>query len=747
MGLVTLGDLKTYRFQEDPQSANDTNDEPNSAAGGVGLVCQLIDQCLGVNSKSTNLSVLTAESEEGVQSAVFPASTRILHLTERRKVSKRKSNAGSNALVNLGQGIVSFTVKRVSDGPKTVKLPRFSPSDVLLVLTENDYASSETACIESIDETLRALSKRKNLPNDLVISSTMANLERLKNLNDLVKKCVGRTVLLLDVEDIRKTKYKVSKSLSWEKTFFDLQDALPNIFKSPGLSALASEFDVLAIRLSLDGTLLRCNFPENRHGVGLKKDKASNTRYMDAFVYDPYSYESELTQKYAGDVCGSSEVFCSSLLLDHLRGDSELDDPQSYARALVAMRRVHLNGYKKHHDGIKGVDPFVAFDRKYVLTRGFRAEIQANSGGSAGDRDKHTFLERSRKPDDEYDEIIDIAQNVAENGTKVAAQAGFGVAKFGALETVDRNEIENLRSLYRRVVEFTNDIQSKKPLSIAVFGPPGCGKSFSVNQLIKEFSTSRPGVFSEVAHEINVAQMATVKDIVSAFQSVRSDVISGRIPVVFLDEFDTRDDEFLKFFLAPMQDGTFRDDIASHDIGKVIFVFAGGTGSSFENYKEKYKADPNSDINKVQLGIDRKVPDFLSRLSGYLDVSGPNLIHIDLHEETPLPADPKARTKMAEQDLLAPIRRAILFRSMVSINRPNLLKNGLLQIDERLLRTILDPRKVTLRHGARSLEAILKMSSLAGSQKFYASDLPPDHLLNMHVISADLNSALENELD
>ncbi|MBK8280226.1 MAG: hypothetical protein IPK94_09000 [Saprospiraceae bacterium] len=57
---------------------------------------------------------------------------------------------------------------------------------------------------------------------------------------------------------------------------------------------------------------------------------------------------------------------------------------------------------------------------------------------------------------------------------------------------------------------------------------------------------------------------------------------SGKTPLIFFDEFDTAYNSkalgWIQYFLAPMQDGVFKDGEKLHPLGKAIFVFAGGTG-------------------------------------------------------------------------------------------------------------------------------------------------------------------------
>ncbi len=57
--------------------------------------------------------------------------------------------------------------------------------------------------------------------------------------------------------------------------------------------------------------------------------------------------------------------------------------------------------------------------------------------------------------------------------------------QFGNLLTVDRQEIESYRSIRNLVAEYAGNKQVARPLSIAVFGTPGSGKSFGVTEMAK----------------------------------------------------------------------------------------------------------------------------------------------------------------------------------------------------------------------------------------------------------------------
>ena len=157
-------------------------------------------------------------------------------------------------------------------------------------------------------------------------------------------------------------------------------------------------------------------------------------------------------------------------------------------------------------------------------------------------------------------------------------------ARFEKLLTMDRREIEALRSMRRLMLSYRNGGKQRQPLSLAVFGAPGSGKSFGLKQIAA-------GVFGKdnPVLEFNLSQFKGPDDLIGAYHQVRDQALAGYTPVVFWDEFDSAECKWLQFLLAPMQDGTFQDGQLSHSIGKSVFVFAGGTESRLCSFSVRPK--------------------------------------------------------------------------------------------------------------------------------------------------------------
>ena len=174
--------------------------------------------------------------------------------------------------------------------------------------------------------------------------------------------------------------------------------------------------------------------------------------------------------------------------------------------------------------------------------------------------------------------LTEIAYDIVKNGEKSALKF-IPIATFGKLKAVDRAEIEGYRSIKNLMREYVSAKNTAHPLCISVFGTPGSGKSFGVTEVA---SSIAPELIEKL--DFNLSQFQTISDLITAFHKVRDISLTGKVPLVFFDEFDSAFDGklgWLKYFLAPMQDGVFREGDAIHPIGKAIFVFAGGTSSNF----------------------------------------------------------------------------------------------------------------------------------------------------------------------
>jgi len=299
---------------------------------------------------------------------------------------------------------------------------------------------------------------------------------------------------------------------------------------------------------------------------------------------------------------------------------------------------------------------------------------------------------------------------------------------------VDRREIEALRGINRLIKHYSESKDQSRPLSLAVFGPPGSGKSFAVKQIANSILGDTPLL------EFNLSQFENPKDLIGAFHQVRDKVLEGTMPIVFWDEFDSREYLWLQYLLAPMQDGKFQEGQITHPIGKCVFVFAGGTCSSMVAFcppdpetlgKNVPEAEKREAIGRYQHFKLMKGPDFASRLHGYLNVLGPNPLKC---------TNGKCECLPDLADICFPIRRSLIIRSCQRMKDGERLK-----IDSGLLTALLEIGEY--KHGSRSLEIILSQMKSMGGKGILRSGLPPSEVLSMHINEKEFYEIMTRHLE
>jgi hypothetical protein len=517
----------------------------------------------------------------------------------------------------------------------------------------------------------------------------------------LHRNCSDRLIVVATVEDLRLTEVQVSRELSWERT---AQDVFWELIHNPSINSLSHCAHVV-ISFGTAGAILI----SRQEGDG-------QSNFQCSLFFDPKVMERMWETHYPGGMIGYTTCLTASLARQLMRNPQDPDIDAGIQAGLAAIRTLHMEGY-----GERGATPSeakLAFPVDKVAATLAQPTTQF-SFASVEDPMRFIHQKGAEKPliegywtilQDRYKKTLDkVATRVVLEGPKAALE-GVPWGEFGKLLTVDRQEIESFRSIRNLVFEYCTQGPQKRPLSVAVFGPPGSGKSFGITEIANSLL---PGEIE--VHAFNLSQFDSEEDLHAAFHQVRDAGLSGTIPLVFWDEFDTSLEGtplgWLRYFLAPMQDGTFQEGQISHPIGRSIFVFAGGTSDSLATFGQKLTPDESRAA---------KVDDFISRLKGYINVLGPNPVK---------GSDPNKAT-----DPYFILRRAILLRSSLERSSPQLFeKRGgrkLLNIDRGVLRALLTTSDY--KHGARSIESIVAMSQLTGKTAFERSSLPAESQLDLH---------------
>jgi len=513
-----------------------------------------------------------------------------------------------------------------------------------------------------------------------------------------------RTVAITTVDDLRRQAVTVSEGISWERTAQDLYWELTN---NPAVSALSTCAHTV-ISLGPAGALLLS---------WIGPDSTGKPTWDCRLVFDPDAVEGEWEADYPGGMIGYTTCLAAGVAAELLREAPDIS--AGVTAGVSALRMLQRVGYgEQAPEGpiesavfpVAEVAREALYPSEKLPVTSVQDPVQHVRAGEGASTEQYgglwTILDDLCPHKEGTCEALDspvarIAADAVRRGLGEALE-GAPICRIGNLSTVDRREAEGYRRIRRLIANYARSDQSK-PLAIAVFGPPGSGKSFGVKQVARSV-----GEADVEDCEFNISQFAGPEDLTAALHTVRDIGLSGKTPLVFWDEFDTDGRKWLKYFLAPIQDGEFRDGQILHHVGRAIFVFAGGTAKTMAEF------DRGSIEDDEEFG-EAKGPDFVSRMNGYLNVMGP---------------DPQG-----DEDRHYPLRRAVLLRSLLERNAGHLLteRDGvkLVDIDNGVLRAFLHVSRY--KHGVRSMEAIISMSRLANMGHFERSCLPDVSQLDLHV--------------
>jgi hypothetical protein len=172
--------------------------------------------------------------------------------------------------------------------------------------------------------------------------------------------------------------------------------------------------------------------------------------------------------------------------------------------------------------------------------------------------------------------------------------------------TLNDDQSRRIREVVHDVRKYTIDKSLQRPLNFLLLASPGSGKSQLVKSIAKGLDGSPIGLIS-----FNMATMESKDDLLRVLDSARNLVVDGKLPLIFLDEFDS-DESHYSLLLPLLWDGEL--DLTNRDlrIGRSIFFLAGSRSSLPKRLEEA------RDISgaKSSTDDDKKLVDLFSRING-----------------------------------------------------------------------------------------------------------------------------------
>jgi len=556
------------------------------------------------------------------------------------------------------------------------------------------------------------------LPQDIILKLGQYNESKENPLLDRISELglAERSTIVTTLSDLRSCAVKIGISLSWERMLEDVVAAVLSKncpFLDPEGQRI--KYKQVIVTLGASGAVI--------------VDKDTST-----LIFDRSGQEGDFASQFPGQMMGYHTCLLGALAAAWAENPQQVDWIEASSIGTKLARTLHVQGYEvveiNNNRQLQFPDQSIARIYRDMINPGHgglqythnligdlgRFSVENESIINKNDRFQWTILEENLLRNKKYryslhdpqSGVNECARNIVINGP-LAALPDVPVEAIGAWSSADRNEIEGVRSVNNAMKDYLEQKNPGKPLCVAVFGPPGAGKSFVVKEIAKGL-----GIRDEAQLTFNLSQYEAPDELQTAFSEIRDLNLKGIMPLVFWDEFDTpcegRILGWLRYFLAPMQDGEFTDHGIPRPLGGGIHVFAGATRHSFEEFQ-------TGDNNEERAA---KKPDFISRLRAYINIRGIN-------------GNPNT-----VEDRLYMIRRAFILRQYLETNAPQIRTNDQFALEAGVLDAFLRVPKYN--HGARSLENLVKMSSLSDKRKFELSSLPPDNVIEMHANVKEFNT-------
>ncbi|KIX05486.1 uncharacterized protein Z518_06358 [Rhinocladiella mackenziei CBS 650.93] len=494
-----------------------------------------------------------------------------------------------------------------------------------------------------------------------------------------------RFIAVVSADDLRAEGIELCHGLSWEKTCEDFVEKLGSNGKLDSLATCAH----LIVLFGCDGVI----YHRGRKMV------------EPILFFDPLSAEGDFFRENIGYLPGVAEAFVGGLAVQLAHGrTTELDVRIRHGieHGLTIARRLARLGFRDTK-----LENWPKYPVAEVMDSRLPAETIATlsvPSESISRGDTHWSILHQNIGDPPG-----VARQIVKEGTYSAATR-IPLARFGRLVVFDRQEIEAFRTIFNSVQEYLS-VSPTRPLNIGVFGSRGAGKSFAAMQVTVSAAEASGRKIRQL--RFNLPQMTGLDDLFVAFNTVRDCSLSGLLPLVYINGFDTDFSGarlgWLSHLLAPMHTGQVLDRGEMRHIGPAILILGSNTVNTFEDFTATLEEE--DDFPGGQ--------EFLSCLHGFVNVLGLDRVN--------------------ESDALYPVRRAVVLRALLVEREPNLKDGEGISIDDSVLDGLL--MIPTFRHGLRSLKSIIATSKLTNSRHFERAALPPRAQLSLHLDYAEFEKS------
>jgi hypothetical protein len=324
-----------------------------------------------------------------------------------------------------------------------------------------------------------------------------------------------KKIILLRANDLRELNTSISKGLSWEQT---IQDIINEIFIKRNVSLHPLRVNEYAIiSFGCTGTLLIHNNLDNPGEYPEIK-----------IFFDSMGVEGYWEKAHPGYLPGDLELLATLLAKEILYPNKKDDIKMDQAiRAHLLARRALITTGANVADGSLALEILPAELSKVYSSKTtndftpveldqsqFQSFYDDKKGGDFPIKKDWSLLGMT-----DWD-LYSLSRQIALNGPmKALAGWNIPIAKYNFLITADRKEIEFLHNLKSLVSEYLQN-KNNQPLSIAVFGAPGSGKSFNIKQLAITLDIAGHEI-EDITFNLSQFNENNPTDLYQAFHAVR----------------------------------------------------------------------------------------------------------------------------------------------------------------------------------------------------------------------------------
>jgi hypothetical protein len=173
--------------------------------------------------------------------------------------------------------------------------------------------------------------------------------------------------------------------------------------------------------------------------------------------------------------------------------------------------------------------------------------------------------------------------------------------------SVDHGHMEDILRITSSIKDYLSDKSLKRPRNFMILATPGSGKSHLIDCIGNNVGQESVGVIP-----FNMATMHSRDDLTSTLDLARNMVVDGKLPVIFLDEFDTKAGEHFPLLLPLLWDGTLHTGSRELRVGRCIIFLAGSNRDLPDQLAEARTCRPPKDGGESR----GKELDLLSRING-----------------------------------------------------------------------------------------------------------------------------------